>query len=74
MCNQAANCCITVLKFVPDRYKTLEIYGSVFSEDPFSIRYVPDQCKFQQNCNEAVDNWLADNWLCSSLGCYKWSN
>ena len=56
MCDQAANCCITVLKFVPDRYKTLEIYGSVFSEDPFSIRYVPDQCKFQQNCDEAVDN------------------
>ena len=31
----------------------------VISEDPFSIRYVPDQYKTKQMCDEAVDDCLA---------------
>ena len=31
----------------------------VISEDPFSIRYVPDQYKTKQMCDEAVDVCLA---------------
>ena len=31
----------------------------VISEDPFSIRYFPDQYKTKQMCDEAVDDCLA---------------
>ena len=32
---------------------------SFISEDPFPVRYVPDQYKTQQMCDEAVDDCLA---------------
>ena len=31
--------------YVPDRYKTQEMYNRIISDDPFSIRYVSDQYK-----------------------------
>ena len=31
----------------------------IISDDPFSIRYVPDQYKIQQMCDKAVDDCLA---------------
>ena len=31
----------------------------IISEDPFSIRYVPDQYKTQKMCDKAVDDCLA---------------
>ena len=34
--------------FVPDRYKTREMCNRIISEDPFSIKYVPGQCKTQK--------------------------
>ena len=33
--------------------------NSIISEDPFSIRYIPDQYKTQQMCDKAVDDCLA---------------
>ena len=33
--------------------------NSIISEHPFSIRYVPDQCKSQQMCDKAVDDCQA---------------
>ena len=45
MCDEAVDCYLTALKFVPDRYKTPTMYIRVIYEDPFSIRYVLDQCK-----------------------------
>ena len=30
----------------------------IISDDPFSLRYVPDQYKTQQMCDEAVDDFL----------------
>ena len=36
-----------VFIYVPDQYITQEISDRVISEDPLSIRYVPDQYKTQ---------------------------
>ena len=33
--------------------------NSIISDDPFSITYVPDRCKTQQMCDNAVDGCLA---------------
>ena len=45
--------------------------NSNISEDPFSIRYVPDQYKTQQMCDKAVEDCLAalkfiPNWFVTS--------
>ena len=45
--------------------------NSIICEDPFWIRYVPDQYKTQQMCDKAVDDCLAalkflPNWLVTS--------
>ena len=42
--------------------------NTIIFEDPFSIRYVPDQYKTQQMCHKAVDDCLAalkfvPNWF-----------
>ena len=42
--------------------------NSIISEDPFSIRYVPDQYKTHHICDKAVDDCLAalkfvPNWF-----------
>ena len=31
--------------YIPDQYKTQEMYNRIISDDPFSIRYVSDQYK-----------------------------
>ena len=33
--------------------------NSIICEDPFSIRYVPDEYKTHQMCDKAVDSCLA---------------
>ena len=39
--------------------KSQEICNRIISEDPFSIRYVADQCKTQQWCDETANDCLA---------------
>ena len=39
--------------------KTQEIGNSIISDNPFSLRYVPDQYKTQQMCDQAANDFLA---------------
>ena len=39
--------------------KTQEIGNSIISDNPFSLRYVPDQYKTQQMCDQAAADCLA---------------
>ena len=45
MCDKSFNKCFIAFIYIPDRYKTQEMCHRVISEDPFSIRYLPDQYK-----------------------------
>ena len=47
MCDKAFNKCFLAFFYIPVRYKTQELCDGITSEDPFSIRYVPDQYKTQ---------------------------
>ena len=49
----------------------MEMCDKIISENPFSLRYVPDQYKTEQMCDKAVDNCLAalkfvPDWLVTS--------
>ena len=49
----------------------IKICLKIISDDPFSLRYVPDQYKTQQLCDEAVDDFLptlnsVPDWLVTS--------
>ena len=47
MCYKAVNRCFFVFYSIPDWYKVQEMCDKVVSEDPFSLRYVPDQYKHE---------------------------
>ena len=63
-----------VIEYILNQYITQEMCNSIISENPFSARYVSDQCKGQQMCDKSVDDCLATlkffpDWLVTS----KWS-
>ena len=45
--------------YISDQNKSQEICDIIISEHPFSMSYFPDKYRFQQMCDEAVDNCLA---------------
>ena len=45
MCDEAFNGCFLAFIYIPDRHKTQEMCDRGISENPFSIRYFPDQYK-----------------------------
>ena len=72
MCDKAANRRFffqLILHIIfESRYKNHEMCNSIISEDPFSIRYVPDQYKTHHICDKAVDDCLTalkfvPNWF-----------
>ena len=59
MCDKSVGTYPSIIKFVPEYYKTQEMCGRVVSEDPFLIVYCPDKCKTQRMCDKTVDDSLA---------------
>ena len=47
MCYMAFNECFLAFIYIPNWYKSQEMYDRVISKNPFSIRYVPNQYKIQ---------------------------
>ena len=41
--------------FVPDQFKTQEMWNKTVQSYPWALKYVPDQYKTQEMCNEAVE-------------------
>ena len=58
MCDKAVNICFFAFDFIPNQYKTQEIYDIIVSLYPFLMTYCPDKCKTQKICDEAVDDCL----------------
>ena len=44
--------------YIPDHYKTQEMYDRFISGDPFSLRYIPEKYETQQMFDETVDDFL----------------
>ena len=44
--------------YIPDYYKTQEMYDRFISDDPFSLRYIPEKYETQQMFDETVDDFL----------------
>ena len=49
MCNRAVNTSISVILFVPECYKTLEMCGKTADTCPFVFNSVTDQYKAQES-------------------------
>ena len=45
MCDKGVSTHSSTIQFIPECYKTQELCYKVISDDPFSIRYAPDQYK-----------------------------
>ena len=45
MCDEAFNKCFLRFCCIPNFKKTHKMCGKIIAEDPFSLRYVPDQYK-----------------------------
>ena len=45
--------------YIPNQYKTQQMFDKIISDDPFSIRYVPDQYKTQQIIEKTIHDCLA---------------
>ena len=48
---------LLVIKYVPDGYKTQEIYDKVILENGVALMFVSNCYKNQQICNKAVDGY-----------------
>ena len=48
----------SVIRFVPDRYKTQQMCDKAILENSETLKFVPDCFKNQEMCNKAVDNYL----------------
>ena len=81
MCNRAVNTSISVILFVPECYKTLEMCGKTADTCPFVFNSVTDQYKAQEMYDKAFseDLFLLEYFLnrfstsikiCSWLICY----
>ena len=42
------------LRYVPDQYKTQEMYNGSIAENPQSLQYVPDHQNTKNVCKKAV--------------------
>ena len=54
MCDIAVDIYPSTIKFVPERYKTKEIYHKAVHRCFFIFYSIPDKCKTQEICNFAV--------------------
>ena len=54
MCDKAVDIYPSTIKFVPERYKTKEIYHKAVHRCFFIFYSIPDKCKTQEICNFAV--------------------
>ena len=69
ICKNAVNKLPFVIRYVPDQYKTEEIYDKVILENDGRLRFVPDCYKNQKMYDKAVDN--DDHALEFVPDCYK---
>ena len=44
------------MELIPEYYKTQEMYGKSIDTCPFVFHSVPDWCKTQEICDEAISN------------------
>ena len=44
-----------MLFYVPDQYKTQEMYNEAVEKSPEALGFVSDQYKTQEMCNKAVE-------------------
>ena len=58
-CHRAVHRCFFVFDFIPDQYKTEEIYNLAVSLYPSFIVYCPCNYIIQEMCDEALDNSVA---------------
>ena len=54
MCDKAIDTCPFILDFVPDWYKTQEMYDKAVDTCPFIFDSVPEWYKSQEMCDKAV--------------------
>ena len=54
MCDKVVNIYFFVFDFIPDWYRTQELWDRVVSEDPCLIEYCPEKYITQKMCDEAV--------------------
>ena len=54
MCNVVVDIDLETLRFVPNQYKTSEMYKKAVDEVPYALEFIPDQYKIAEMCNEAV--------------------
>ena len=54
--DKAVNKCFFVFDFIPDLYKTQEMFDRVVSKHPFLIVYFSDKYKTQRICNVSGDD------------------
>ena len=57
MCRHAVKKLPYLLRFLPDRYKTQQMFDKVVLENDETLKSVPDCNKNQEMCNKAVDNY-----------------
>ena len=48
---------VYLIRFVPDQYKTQQMYDLAIPENVGTLKSVPDWYKNQEMCNKAVDNY-----------------
>ena len=56
MCKYAVKKLLSVIRCVPDRYKTQQMWDKAAFENGGTLKSVPDCYKNQEMCNKAVDN------------------
>ena len=59
MCEKAVNIYDSIIKFVPDCYKTQKMWDKVICEGPFMLVNNPDRYKTQGTCDKVVDDCSA---------------
>ena len=57
MCKQADKKLPDLLRYVPDGYKTQQIFGKAIIENGEILKSVPDYYKSNEMSNKAVDNY-----------------
>ena len=69
MSKNAVKRLLLVIRYVPDGYKTQEIYDKVILENGVALMFVSNCYKNQQICNKAVDGY--DHVLEFAPDCHK---
>ena len=58
MCKHAVKKLPYLLRYLPDQYKTQQMWDKAILENGGALKAVPDCYKNQETCNKAVDNYL----------------